>query len=478
MSRVRRVLLAVLVVGALVAGVLAERGTDPVAPGDGLVLAAREAMAVAAPADALASAWHCAAGTAVPGGGAPLTLVVANTTEEYRRGAVRWVPDQGEAVMQPLEVGPGSVVDLAAADATGAAWVAATVELDGGGVVIEEHVRGPGGLEVTPCASAGSTEWHLAHGATTRDAVEVLALYNPFADDAIVDVRVTTDEGRVDPPDLEGMVVEAGTLSMIDMGAHVRRRPSVATTVAARTGQLVVDRVQAFDGTEGRHGLALGPAVPRPATGWWFPQGFWSADTTERFHVYNPGTGDAVATIELTLDSGAPVEPVELTIGPRSVVAFDVGADGRVPAGVGYAAVVRSANGVPVVVEREQSSPAMPSPGWASGPGAARPATRWALAYGEASSAVDQAVVVQNPGAEAATVTLRTLGGGGEQDVPGLADLAVPAGGRLVVALADHLEGPALPLVATATAPVVVERVLWIGSGAGAGLAVGVPLSD
>jgi hypothetical protein len=472
------VLIVALVVGALVAGVLAERGTDPTPSGDDLPLAAEEAMAVAAPTDALVSVWHCAVGTAAAGGIAPLTLVVANTTAELRSGSVRWVPDQGDAVAQPLGVGPGAVVRLAASDAVGAAWVAATVELDGGGVVVEQQVRGPGGLEVAPCASAGSAEWHLAHGATTRDAVEILTLYNPFAEDAIVDVRVTTDEGRVDPPDLVGVVVESGTLQVIDLGTHVRRQPSVATTVAARTGRLVVDRVQAFDGTEGRRGLGIGPAVPAAGTEWWFPQGLWSAGTSERFHVYNPGTADAVATIDLTLDGGAPVEPVELTVGPRSVVAFDVGADGRVPAGVGYAAVVRSANGVPVVVEREQSTPTTPSPGWASTPGARRPASRWALAYGESSSAVEQWVAIQNPGAEATTVTLRTLGPAGEQDVPGLGDLAVPAGGRLVVALADHLEGPSLPLVATARAPVVVERVLWLEAGVGGGLAIGVPLSD
>src|SRR5439155_14375934 len=127
----------------------------------------------------------------------------------------------------------------------------------------------------SPCASAPSNAWYLPTGTTTRDAHEVLAVFNPFPADAVVDVTFQTSDGFRAPPELQGLPVPGGQLRMLDISTSVPRIEQLAGTVAARSGRVVVDRLQSFDGSDPNHPLGLAATLGAPA-----PTSVWTIGTS------------------------------------------------------------------------------------------------------------------------------------------------------------------------------------------------------
>ena len=138
------------------------------------------------------------------------------------------------------------------------------VELDGGEAVVEMTTTGPLGNSVTPCASTASPTWYFAEGLTTLDATEILVVFNPFPEDAVVDFVFTTEEGQVTPQALTGLSVQGRGVTAVNVGDYVQRREAVAARVSARTGRLVVTRIETFDAGVGRKGVSELPGRSCP----------------------------------------------------------------------------------------------------------------------------------------------------------------------------------------------------------------------
>jgi hypothetical protein len=343
--------------------------------------------------------------------------------------------------------------------------------------------------------------WHLASGATTRDAREVLVLFNPFPTDAIVDITFDTDAGSREPVRFQGFPVAAGTVVGVDIGDDVARESQVSATLRTRAGRVVAERLQEFDGSLGPKGLAVALGVPEAATAWAFPDGAVDDSRTERIVVYNPGGERAEVEVRVlpTSDEPAPApQPFRLSIRAGTFAVVDYGAEDRVVPGVEHATVVRSTNGVPVVAERVTTHAGEPgatdddtddeegdgdddgdgeeSAGSdvAAGPGAVVAATRWAFPSSVDGQDVGVRFVVFNPDPERSVpVTLLAAANGRETPVDGVRDTAVAPGGRL--ALGGDV-GPSWAV--DAGAPVVVERVLVGANGVALGSGVGIPSVD
>ena len=433
-------------------------------------------MPQADPVGALASTWYCAGGTAQAGTFGNLTVVVANLGDARRSGTVTWIPTGGgERKSVHVEVGGQRSVSLSALDAVEAPVVSALVELDGGEVAVEHAVSGPQGSGVAPCASEPSARWYLANGTTERDSHQYLALFNPFPDDAVVDITTSTDEGRANPSKLQGLPIEAGTTALVDLGQFVRYRAVTAVSIVARTGRLVVDRIQVFDGSNGRQGTSLALAAPAPAETWTFPDGLAQPGVAEAWHVYNPTAEEAQVTLEVVPAIGDPPEPYDLTVPPRSQLVIPADAD-RVTPGVAHSATIRSLNGVPVVAERELDvrKPSLRR-GWSSALGSPLAARRWAFAVGEANVNTDEWIAVHNPGARAVRVSVFALANGQRLAIEGLQDLKVGPAGRLALRLGDHISRTPLPIVVEATGDVVVERDAYAVGRTGISTIIGIP---
>ena len=478
-DRAWRLPVLVVLVGALVALGFAGGGRGS-GDGEGLFASSTPtALPTADESGALSSTWYCAAGTATEGGAADLSVVVANAGEEGRRGTVTWVPTGVDRVVTPVEVGPRSSVRLLARDAVEAPAVSAIVEMDGGDVVVEHVIDSSRGRAGAACASAASDHWYLANGTTARDAVESLVLFNPFPDDAIVDISFATEQGRAEPVALQGLLVPAGTTrAAVLTQVGPLRREVTATEVAARSGRLVVDRVQAFNGSAGRTGIDLTLAAPALAEVWTFPVGVQTEERAERWHVFNPGDREAIVSLEVVMDEGEGLEPAELSVLPHSQVVFP-GDDAAfpLPVGVGHVATVRSLNGVPVVAERSLDvRGATPDVGWSSMLGSPSAAERWVLGYG--TEGVAEHVAVANAGPGPVSVLVRRVVGGQAVPIDGIGTIELPPAGRTTVAVTDP--GAAgdslLTVLVEANGPVVVERRLT-GEGVGAVSALGIPLS-
>ncbi|MBW3667726.1 MAG: hypothetical protein KY443_00820 [Actinobacteria bacterium] len=432
-------------------------------------------MPEAAPGSALSSTWYCAGGSGKPGSPFLGGITVANPTDHDVEGTVTVVPDQGDAKTVPLTVKPSAATTLAFADVVPAAYVGALVDVDSGQVVVEHWVAGPAGTAVAPCASRASRQWFFAGGATARDAQLVLSLYNPFPEDAIVDLSFATNEGRAAPAAFQGIVVPAGRVVARDLGEHVRRRDIIATHVQSRAGRLVADQLLVRTGP-GEAGVSVRLGAPAPALAWYFPDGYYTHGITERYTLFNPSDLEALVDLEVTLDEGA-AEPFELTVPPHGVVTVTPSSEERLPKGVGRSAVVRVYNNVGVVAERSVTAvPPAPRAGRADVLGATRTARLWAFAYGAAGPTRDQWVIVHNPGVLATRVSFTALADGQPLALEGLQDVAIGPGQRRAFRVGEHVQRDSLSLVVRSTGDVVVQRSVFVVGGPGIADSLGIPL--
>ncbi|HVM01067.1 MAG TPA: DUF5719 family protein [Acidimicrobiales bacterium] len=471
-ARRRPVLVALAVL--LVAGGVADRRAVP-RPRLSPAAAARAVMPTAAPPGALSSTWFCVGATAAPGGSADGVVFIANPTGGPVAGAVTVVPVQGEARSVPVTVEARSVTSVALRDVVEAPFAAALVDVDGGQVAAELVVRGPLGSDAAPCSSRASSRWYFADGVTARDASLLLSLFNPFPEDAIVDLSFSTDQGRAAPAAFRPIVVPGRTLVVRAIGDHVRRRNAISTAVAVRTGRVIAAQTQTRTAPCAA-GLSVALGAPSLGTEWHFPNGVVADGVAEHFAVSNPGPAEASVLFQVIADE-AVVEDFERTVPARGRLDVVLNEEVGMPRGVGHATTIRSLDGVPVVASRTLAySPPSPRAGRADTLGARRAATRWLFPAGGSAPGTAVHLAVANVGEEPARFSAAGLVRGEAVPLAGIDDVEVGPGRRVVVAVQEHLGADPMPVLVTATAPVVVERDVQAGGGPGAWAGMGIPL--
>jgi hypothetical protein len=487
----RRVAGIVVIVLALAGLGVADRGGRTARP----AAAARPGlpMPVAYPSSSLRSTWFCAGGTAAEGGAADHTVVIANPAAHVRKATVTVFPAAADGaadaaaiaatppVVKVVDVPARSRVALRVGDVVAAPFAAALVEVDGGDVAVEHTVGSGAAAAAAPCASDPAPAWYFPAGSTAKGAQELLALFNPFPDNAVVDITMATTDGFRQPQQYEGLVVPGQHLVVLDLGVAIARHDSVSTAVVTRSGRLVVDRVQLFDGTAVPAAAVVGLGAPEPAPAWAFPDGQTADGLSESFVVYNPTDADAEVDVDITLDQpdvNGEVDPVAVSVAPHAAVTVNLNAEQRVPAGVAHATVVRSVNRTPIVAERVVTSVApAPRSGVTLMLGSPMAAPQWILPVGSATSDVAEFVVLLNPsGDTTARVNFTALARGQDLAIDGLQSIEVRPGGRVTVDLGAHVNRADLPLLLQSTAPVVAERGMYAASNVGFTQGLGVPL--
>jgi hypothetical protein len=469
--RVPAIVFLVLVVVA--AGVVDVRVARP-----HVKVAADVQAPVGARPGARSSAWFCTGATAASDGAANGTVVVANAGARALNGTVTVIPSDGDTKVVNLSVPADGRAAVKLTDVLSAPYASALVELDGGQAAVELAASGPLGDTVSPCASAASTSWYLAEGVTTKDAAEVITLFNPFPEDAVVDMVFETEEGEVTPQALTGLSVKGQGMVAVNVGDNVQRREAVSTSITVRAGRLVAARLQTFDGTgdPARKGLSVSLAMAAPGNAWYFPQGFLTDGVTERYQILNPSTKEAKVEADLALEQGQ-AEPITLTVPSEARVTLTANDEARIPKNVAHAITIRSTNGVGVVVERtiDGLSPSDHT-GLSITAGARLPADRSLVAAGQADDATEEWLVIQNPSARSTKVSVSLLAAGAPTVPPGLSSLDVPAHQRRAVRLNDVLPKGATSLLVTADQPVVAERDAYKVKALGMSMSAAIPL--
>ncbi len=462
MIAVRR-LLAGLMVLATVVGVVALQRSRPVSsvPAEFSRLG-NATMPFVPKGEFVTSAWFCAG---VPIGGPQLggSAIVANPSEVTLAGKITTFTDAAgvEAVAVPFEVpSRGTMVfDLGQLQPQGS-FVSAMVEIYGGGGFVEQRADSPSGSAVSPCSNSTSSTWYFADGYTVEGSKEQLVVTNPFPSDAIINISEATSTESRQPAILQSLQVRANSVLVISQDLLAKREFVLAVTVESTRGRVVVGRAQEYVTSVGRAGFTMTLGAPSLGDQFYFADGEVAPNVIERYSVYNASETDAIVNVTfLGLDPAAGfVNPEPLTVPAGNVVSLIAG-DVGVPAGR-HGAVFSTETEGSILVERaitRQTDDTVATtvvmgspPSFAS--------TRWSMAIGT-DLAVENILVVLNATGSQGTVTVKTLGAGGEVPVPGMEAIDLPAGGVITIGVSDPT-ALGHPLVVESTQRIFVERLL------------------
>lgn len=455
--RTRR--LPFVVVAVIIAAGLIIVGTDQPATPDVIFATPARPATPAAPTEARTTeSWFCP-GVPASGDGFGGEIVVANPTGAPLDGRVTLLLPEGEPIEADVTVQPfgRSVVDVG--ELADASFVGAMIEIDGGPALVEQRAIHPAGTAIAPCSTSTSDQWYFADGFTVGGSIQNLVLTNPSPGRAIVDIGFVTRLGPRSPTVFQGYVVPGRGVRVIDLAeAGVQDEPLLAVDVQVTSGRIVAGRSQHLI-AGGRLGYTMSLGAPSLDDQWWFADGETAEGVTESYVIYNPTEDDVEADLVflgIPVDEGAPPpEPVTLQLPADSVVTFDTAAAGLPPGRHG--AVVSTLTSDSIVVERVLTRPAggQVATTVQLGSQSAFVGNRWHAPVGTAL-AIEDAIVVMNVSFAAGTISVNAYGPGGEQPVPRLDKIKLPANGIVTIAIPESLVGSWLTI--ETDVPVVVER--------------------
>ncbi|MEP6623211.1 MAG: DUF5719 family protein [Acidimicrobiia bacterium] len=442
MSVARR---AAFVAGVVIALIIAATFTTTGAPRD---------RAVGTGTDVgTASTWYCAEGTSNPNGRADEVIVLGNVGTTKSNALVTVFSGSDAApVRRSVAVAAGAVARVKVSDIVAVAEPGVLVEVRGGPTVVEHQIQRGTDQALGPCAREPVPRVSFAGGSTMKGAELWLALFNPFPDDAIVDVRGVTGDGVRAPGALQGVVVPRFSRLSVPVHEAIPRADLVAVEMTVRRGRAIAEQSLALDATDGRQGLALsegGVASRR----WAFPIGLTGSGHQERLVLANRSNRDVRVTVRFALDAAAAVEPESLILPGTTALAVDTK---RVPPDVGFSVSIRADR--PIVAEMVGANGA-PQPadvrGLAADLGFSVGARRWAVVPARLDAgSTDSLAIVSMDGRPHRVQVVRSDGPRPRV----VARINVPATGRQLVDLAKLVSGVNVAVTVRANGPVAVER--------------------
>jgi len=420
---------------------------------------------------AVDAAWYCAEGTSTPDGRANETVIIGNLARRPITVELTVMAGDGSQKSRRFTVDTLAQRRIEVADIVETAEPGVVVEVFGGQAVVEHEIRGNDDVAVGPCTRQAARRWYFADGSTDRGAQDWLALFNPFGDDAIVDVRFVTDAGVQEPADTQALVVPRHSRVSVAVHDLVRRQPNVAISVVARTGRVVAEQSQRFDGTDARKGIAVSLGLTRGARTWRLPSGNAEFGATQSVSIANFTPRPIQVEVEVVGAGGSAGQPERIDLPADGLTRVDLGSS--VSVGTEYSVEVRAVRDVPIVVE-SFGAWATPSPviGVASTPGSPMSARRWAFAIGRLDDAGDALISAWNVGSRPITVQLYAYTAGVPDSPTSAPAAAVPPGERVTFSLGERSIRPDQVLVVGADGPIVVGRQVI---GGGVSLSPGIP---
>lgn len=411
---------------------------------------------------AVTSTWFCA-GTSAAGESENGTyggeIVISNPLETPVTGLLTILTSDQAPVTQAINSDPRSQLVIDINSLVVAPYASAFVELTDSSASVEQRALHPAGAAVSPCSHRTSSEWYFADGFSAESSDFRLILTNPYLSPAIVDIEVATKNGQRTPTNLQGFVIPAQSIRVLNIpDSGFRDEKILAVSVIASAGRIVAAKDQHFLGA-GRLGHVLALGSPSTSDQWWFADGEKGTGIAETYMIFNPGDQDVLAdVVMLGIDPTiAAVQPTTLTIPANDVVAFDVSAIVGLPDGL-HGGVVSGQAGEQLVVERVLTKPAGSSVATTVVLGAQRgfQSTRWSVPT-STTIAIEDVLTILNTSPNNGVVTVYSVGPGGEEPVPGLSDIPIVANGLVSIDLVDPLSfGRALEVVSDQS--ILVER--------------------
>ena len=332
----RRLVVLLVVGGSIAVAAAFGVGSTGASPATSTADAIAAAVPTVAGADTVSTTWYCAEGTGAPGGRADETILIANEGDAEARAVVTVMPGgQLGPASRRVTVPRGAQVRVAVSsvlqapeqpgDAGLITGPGVAVEVFGGRSVVEHEIEGESDLAVGPCARQAGSDWYFAGGTTERGAEENAALFNPFPDDAIVDLTFATDAGFIAPADLQAIAVPRRSRITVPISNFVRRQAQVALHAHVRTGRIVVERSLTFTAeNETRRGLTLSLGAPNPETSWSLPGVVPEDGASHSLLVANFGPSATAVEVSPRFEQQQSTSPKRVPVGGRSVAAVDL----------------------------------------------------------------------------------------------------------------------------------------------------------
>lgn len=459
---IRRLLSGLVILAGVAASIVAAR-TEVVSEPSVFAIAFRPGTpAIFGDEKSITSTWFCGGTSALgasPEGEYGGELVITNPSDAVATALVTILTVDQSPISQVLTVDAKTrkIVDID--ESVKAAYASAYVEIDSSTSSVEQRAIHPAGVAVSPCANQTSSEWHFPDGFTASSSDFRILISNPYLTPSIVDISVATQDGPRSPSNLQGFVVPARSLRVLNIAqVGFRDERIVAISVKAKSGRVVAAKYQHYLGT-GRLGHIMALGAPSLSDQWWFADGEKGSGVTENFMILNPSTQTVTADVViLGIDPAvAPLSPTSVSILPGEVVLFDTSTIPGLPDGP-HGAVITSRSGESIVVERILTRPIEGTFATTAVIGAQRGylSSRWRASVGP-SLAIDAALVVLNASGGPSIVRVLVIGPGGEIEVAEFANIDLPANGiRRLDIIDPDLVGR--PLVIESDQPILVER--------------------
>ena len=410
----------------------------------------------------ISSTWFCG-GTSALGQSAEGEyggdLIISNPTDSPVTGLVTILTSEQDPLAEVVTIEARAKLIYDVDQRITAPFASAFVELNEPQASVEQRALHPAGAAVAPCANQTSAEWFFPDGFTASSSDFRILISNPYLSPAIVNMDVATQNGPRSPSNLQGFVVPARSLRVINISTSGFRDEKIAgISVRAASGRIVAAKYQHYLGT-GRLGHIMALGAPSTSDQWWFADGEKGAGIVEHLMILNPTASEAIAdVVVLGLDpSVAPVAPTSITIPAGEVILFDMANVVGLPEGR-HGVVVSSRTGESIVVERVLTRPVESTVATTALIGVQRgyQSTRWVIPI-SSSLSLEGAMVVLNTGGNAGTVTVYSVGPGGSEPVPGLENMPIAANAILVIDLLDEItRGRSLEVVSDQL--ILVER--------------------
>lgn len=463
--RVRKWLLLGLLLSLVsLVGLGSLRG-DPT--GVGLGTSAAAGVATAVDLSKPVSTWFCPGAQATDGSRLDGQLRIANPTSQRVEAAVTLFGESSSlsfgqdapSARVPLVIEAQSQASLNLRDALSSTYAGALVESPIPGLVVEMRVGNDRQSSISPCLTRSSKHWFLADGRTTRDSTLIYCLFNPFPEDAIVDLSFVTEEGELAPDAYKALLVKARSVLALDVGQEVIRHEYVSGRVDVTVGRLSVWRLQHFDGTAFREGVLVSSASPELEMRSDFPSTVLDNSGYEQLHFFNPTPVETHAVAEFVLEEGS-VEPMDVTVPANGRFTVDLHADPRVPKGSSHGILVSVLDGEGLVVDRSVDGlPGAASRGVDSQPGLATSAKEWITGAAEVQEGASTQIWVLNTSGKEAEISVELQRDSKSFTPTDLQKVVVPAGARAQIVLEGSVEPGSYTAIVRSTGAIEVQRI-------------------
>ena len=384
----------------------------------------------------LSSGWYCP--TPI-GQGFTSHIGTTNLGEDVVR-LRRWsIAGSQKSAYNAADLAARRRVSIAEAD-LGLADAAAVVEVFGAEST-SDSITYAGGAGVTSsrCSVQPSDRWFFSVASTARGQDTYLLVANPFAEEAVLKVRIITGDKDVIPARLRDQVIPPYSQTPIFLAEFFEETEGFGLDVEATQGRVVVARYTRMETRDGRRGIFSDVGIREPSPRWVFAGGEVPVDGDEFFVLTNPGEREALAQFIFQTESEqlSPPALAELAVpaGRRVVVK----AGDHLPRGTLHGTTINILNSIPVVAERLVFKTGS-SRGSESTFGSPAVAERFVVSVGSPVGGASTIAIV-NHSQRDTVVRINLITAESENRAPELAALRVGAGRRLSVDVSPFLAG-------------------------------------